>query len=217
MLRAIWNALKGGDEYRFGRYGTFWYRFSIASWRWSLDLCKFEDHWALHLFCFWITLWKSRTEPDDIMESWGVSYMPYERCLHLSWGASYRIAYMPWSYSHRLREVMLRDGRFVPERDLLEPEPAETYRETFPYLYRLRSGMAQHRCATVTVERRTWTWRWCRWVRRVQTCIDVRFSDEVGEQTGSWKGGVLGCGYEMRPGETPEACLRRMESERVFG
>ncbi len=33
---------------------------------------------------------------------------------------------------------------------------------------------------------------------------------------GSWKGGVLGCGYEMKPGETPKQTLRRMERERVF-
>jgi len=44
----------------------------------------------------------------------------------------------------------------------------------------------------------------------------VKFSDEVGERTGSWKGGVIGTGSEMRPGESPEQCLRRMERERKF-
>jgi len=46
--------------------------------------------------------------------------------------------------------------------------------------------------------------------------IAVEFNEEVGERTGSWKGGVLGCGYDMKPGETRLECLRRMERERRF-
>lgn len=46
--------------------------------------------------------------------------------------------------------------------------------------------------------------------------IDIEFSDEVGERTGSWKGGVLGCGFDMLPGERPVDALRRMELERKF-
>ena len=36
---------------------------------------------------------------------------------------------------------------------------------------------------------------------------------EVGEQSGSWKGGVIGTGYTMKRGETAEMTLRRMEVE----
>lgn len=46
--------------------------------------------------------------------------------------------------------------------------------------------------------------------------IDVDFDGEVGERTGSWKGGTVGCSYESRPGETPVQTLRRMERERRF-
>ena len=35
-------------------------------------------------------------------------------------------------------------------------------------------------------------------------------SDEVGEETGSWKGGTIGCGYNLKPGETAEECFDRM-------
>jgi hypothetical protein len=44
----------------------------------------------------------------------------------------------------------------------------------------------------------------------------IEFNDEVGERTGSWKGGTLGCGYNLLPNETPLECLRRMEKERKF-
>lgn len=50
----------------------------------------------------------------------------------------------------------------------------------------------------------------------VQRTIDVEFDDEVGERSGSWKGGTMGCGYEMRASETPWETLRRMERERKF-
>lgn len=43
-----------------------------------------------------------------------------------------------------------------------------------------------------------------------------KHTGEVGESTGGWKGGTLGCGYEMKPGETPLETLRRMECERKF-
>lgn len=104
--------------------------------------------------------------------------------------------YMPWAWKHRLHEV------------LSEPE-------AHPYAYTLRSGEVQHRTATIKAERRTWT-RWWLPYRRVSNAIDVTFSDEVGERSGSWKGGIIRCGYEMRPGETPLMALRRMEAERKF-
>jgi hypothetical protein len=44
--------------------------------------------------------------------------------------------------------------------------------------------------------------------------IDIEFNDEVGERSGSWKGGTIGCSYAMLPTDTIESCLRRMEKER---
>jgi hypothetical protein len=41
-------------------------------------------------------------------------------------------------------------------------------------------------------------------------------SKECGERKGSWKGGTLGCSYELLPNETPLDCLKRMEKERKF-
>jgi hypothetical protein len=44
----------------------------------------------------------------------------------------------------------------------------------------------------------------------------VEFDREVGERSGTWKGGCIGCGYKMLPGETIAQAIRRMEAERVF-
>jgi hypothetical protein len=129
----------------------------------------------------------------------------FEDGLHLHWGQQqgtrgdpFAIVRMPWAW------------RFVKgsHKKLSEPE-------TYPYIYVLRSGEVQHRTATIQAETRAW---WRPWLpfRRVYRGIDITFSDEVGERSGSWKGGCIGCSYDMRPGESPAAALRRMEAERKF-
>lgn len=87
-----------------------------------------------------------------------------------------------------------------------------------PYTYTLKNGTVQNRKASVHIERRTYRrkWHWLLRKRMVNTSISVDFDDEVGEETGSWKGGTVGCGYNLLPGETALECLRRMEKERIF-
>ena len=228
MLTAIREEIKNNSEYRCGPRGTFRGRFVISNWRWSISLCHFTENWSLHLFCFWIRLWQSRYEPADCMsDCWGFTLDLEDRCLHLNWGEHTKVVWLPWMFDHCRTQVMLDDGSFVPykrfRRGSLEmvPEPENQFQERHSYRYALRNGEFQEREATVTVERRSWCWRarpfkWMRWPSKTVTSIEVEFSDEVGERTGSWKGGCVGCGYELRPDETPYQCLRRMESERKF-
>lgn len=123
--------------------------------------------------------------------------------LHVHWGKCkgkrddpFTIIAMPWAWRHVKHEVLSEI-------------------ETHPYRYVLRSGVAQERIATINVESRSW---WRPWIpfRRVSKYINVEFSDEVGERSGSWKGGTIGCSYEMKRGESPLMTLRRMEIERKF-
>ena len=123
--------------------------------------------------------------------------------LHLHWGKCkgkrddpMKIVQMPWGWRHREHKI------------LSEPE-------SHHYRYVLRSGEVQECLATIRAESRLWVRPWLPF-RRLSRYINIEFDKEVGERTGSWKGGVLGCGYEMRRGETPLDTLRRMERERVF-
>src|SRR5262249_52528384 len=113
MIAAIRSEIRERGEYRFGRWGTFGYRFSIAHWRWAVALCKFDGHWALHLFCFWITLWKTRVEPKEIMESWGFGINPRENYVVFNWGDKSKFFYFPWSSEWVKTERMDAAGRFV--------------------------------------------------------------------------------------------------------
>lgn len=147
----------------------------------------------------------SKTVPDEGQCSgprYGFQF--YEDLLWIRWGKSTgrfktdpsKAIYMPWAWKHRKQEVL-------------------TAEEVHPYTYTLRSGEVQQRTATIKHDRRVWT-RWWLPFRRVSNAIEVTFSGEVGERSGSWKGGCIGCGYEMQPGETPLQTLRRMELERKF-
>lgn len=67
------------------------------------------------------------------------------------------------------------------------------------------------------VEEREWRPKWLTWTGKFKTVhryIEVSFSKEVGKGKGSWKGGTVGCSFELNPNETPEDCIRRMERTR---
>lgn len=155
------------------------------------------------------------------------AYASREFGLTVNWGM--RRWSLDWPFftlMTRAWEYELDDGTWwsVDRADELRGEEWEARprakTETHPYTYTLRSGHVQSVTATIHRERFTLSRKWFGWLpwldKRLNT-IDVRFSDEVGERAGSWKGGCIGCGYDMRPGETPLDTLRRMERERKFG
>ena len=161
--------------------------------RFGLGLCKiafaFPWTWAV---------------PDDGQCS-GPTYgfQFHEYLLFIRWGKDHGkrddphiVIHMPWYWKHREHKVM-------------------TDPETHPYTYTLRNGKVQNRMATIRVETRLWTRYWLPH-RKFRISIDVSFDDEVGERTGSWKGGTVGCSYDILPGERPVDTLRRMELERKF-
>lgn len=239
MFAAISKAIRKDGEYRCGKRDSFLGRFALTHWDWCLNVCKFghddSPYWALHVLCFWVRLWQARTMPhgDMHLDKWGIGL--YERSLMLSWGNKVKFVYLPWMYDHCQTEVMLQDDSFVRfERwngKGETPEPATIFRQVHPYTYVMKRILShdskdanecvQRRKATVTVKRRSWCWRgWpfrlLRWPRKTSTTIDVQFDDEVGDKSGSWKGGCVGCDYELKADETPVECLRRMERERTF-
>lgn len=103
-----------------------------------------------------------------------------------------------------------------PAMSAVKFRETSAYSETHPYTYTMRSGVVQHRIATCTLEQRKWHRKWFPFLTKEHKVIDIQFSDEVGERSGSWKGGVIGCSYEIKPGENIVDCLRRMEQERKF-
>jgi hypothetical protein len=209
----------------------------------AIGLCLFEEHFSFNAHLLWLNVYVAlpflrrwHRDPDGIMEKWGASYCPDMGQLHLNWGSRYKIITMPWrNWVQVSHDVLRPDGSWVPFVGSWEvgpprivndkgatlggKEPDGRHIETHPYRYMLESGEVQERTAECHAERRIRRLRWLRWTPLFQEttyAIDVRFGDEVGERTGSWKGGCIGCGWEMKAGETIQQCLKRMESERRF-
>lgn len=154
-------------------------------------------------------------------------------------GRKTKCIYMPWAYDWVRTSALVKPSSVFTKSGAVKYNENEwihetnknrhsfyedkwkgvLWSETYPYKYVLKSGQVQNILATVKVEEREWRPRWFKWTslfKRVRKTIAVEFSSEVGEETGSWKGGTVGCGYNMLPDETPEETLRRMERERKF-
>lgn len=197
--------------------------------RFALGLDLFEEEYCLNFFGFLIALpfldrW--HRAPYEIMGSWGFYYDYHNASFVLCRGNKTKFIHMPWKYDHVKWEVMQPDGKFVLKDRSYDGDPKDgRWVADYVYRYTLRSGEVQVRIATIYVERGYWHWLLAKWLRfplwlpvvnMMKQSIDVRFDGEVGERTGSWKGGCIGTGYTMLPGETPEQTIRRMERERIF-
>ena len=162
-------------------------------------------------------------------------YFHYKQ-LVLKWGRKNKHIDLPWSWEWVRTSTLLKGGAYFHETpksriswNLSKKSEGEygtyewlksnTLQEEYDYSYTLKSGKVQQRKATIGIVEREWRWKWFMWlplIKNIDRCIEVEFNEEVGERTGSWKGGTVGCSYKMKRNETILECLRRMEKERVF-
>ena len=183
---------------------------------------QYHDRYSLIISLIYLTFYFSLPnlgyDFNKWDRSWGISY--HGRSVWFNWGEKSKSVYMPWSWEHVRFEVMFPDGSMRDASGTHGDTSDGRLVEIHPYRYVLKSGEIQNRQATVYVEEREWRWQWFKWLpypRMISRCISVEFDGEVGEGAGSWKGGTIGCGYEMLPNETMGETLKRMESERKFG
>lgn len=219
------------------RHELRWYHRLFGVWRVNKD--SFDTHWGYFAprlglefylnrggyfksnysisFCF---IWgkfqielpfKTKLEEGCEWPSYGFYW--FENQLIFKWGSwskHWSLPFISWVFEHHL--TLDQNGDLVP----YSYDMANQHSEQHNYQYILTSGEVQSRIATCTIEQRQWHRKWLPFVKMTRKSIDISFDGEVGEETGTWKGGVLGCGYDMLPEETIEQCLRRMERERKF-
>lgn len=133
---------------------------------------------------------------------------------------------LPWAYTWIKSSRLRKDGGWEHSKkgDIKDFYDNSKYGEILyselcSYQYILNSGEIQEVIAKITVHKLEWRQRWLKWTRlfrKVRTSIDIDFSEEIGEKVSSYKGGTLGCSFNMLKNETPIECLRRMEKERKF-
>lgn len=148
-------------------------------------------------------------------------------CLRMPWDLEhYRTGWLMKTYNGGTRMVYLyargkrREGEWMPYElnDLYFPED-KTWSETHDYIGTTKSGAKINTKATIRVVHREWRRLWLPFMSLFSFSrkqIDIQFDPGVGDDRSGWKGPMTGCSYDMKPGETPLECLRRMEAERTF-
>lgn len=182
-------------------------------------------HFCLHLL--WIALYikapmliRQRSGTEDWSACYGAH--TFEDGIHFNWRLKCKIVRFPWAWGGAVRwRVFDAEGRKHRKIAQYDDGPFADNRhiERHPYVYVLRSGEIQNRTATIYGSEMEWRllyFPWLPWPRKVSRSIEVTFDDEVGERSGSWKGGCIGCSYEWRDGESMHGCLQRMQHEREF-
>lgn len=207
------------DWIRFYPKKGFRLEFSPASYfdpRWNFDIQLGWGKISIHLP---IDSGIEKADPPQYGVYW------YENALWFMLGERCKSFDMPWAVSFYRRSMLRKDGNWENEmyndkkwfyeekwKDVL-------FAEEYPYTYVLQDGTKQTCTATVQVKEMEWRWKWFKrfsFSSQKRKSIDVQFSAEVGEEAGSWKGGCIGCSYEMLENETPYQTLVRMEKERKF-
>ncbi len=133
----------------------------------------------------------------------------------------------PW-YRHRDRTRWERfDGRFVLEKSvnpinergfrplsIRDWDDARQYTRRFTYT--TRRGAMQPATLKAYRERIREVYWWLRWLPfagKDSDGITIEFSDEMGTERGSWKGGVIGTSASMYEGETVKDTIDRFLAE----
>lgn len=226
MLRFVGGRFMDGPR----ECRTHWGSVVWGRWAPALMLGLFEEGFSFHVQALGLGVWlklpflrRFAWHPHEIMEKWGGSVV--DGAVHLGWGRHYKIIQLPFTQWRRTAHDVRRiDGSWVPyvgswearqPHRLEGKDPDGRHLQSHPYRYLLKSGEVQDRTATIFVSREVRRLNWTP-ITRTAHYIEVEFSDEVGERSGSWKGGTIGCSYQMRPDETPRQCLKRMEQERRF-
>lgn len=98
-----------------------------------------------------------------------------------------------------------------------EYEANELLREQWPgEAFAIEDFDGECLTATVKLEEREWRlgrgwFKWLSWFTKpkVNRTIDIRFSGETGREKGSWKGGTIGHGGSVEPGDMHESAFAR--------
>lgn len=168
---------------------------------------------------------------------WGITYFENTLMVYIGGGGNFeggakcKIYNMPWALEWIRTSTLMSDNTWFNETsgnqlDWCNPSEEITgtfnwlethkWQETHPFVDKYDNSTVN---ATISVVEREWRRKWFKFTSLfsvVRREINIQFDSEVGARKGSWKGGTVGCGYDLKRNETPLECLRRMEQERSF-
>lgn len=232
MIKQVFKKIKNFEiktksvSFRFSGYKTF----DI-----SYQLCGYFDNrpriiFSPYIFHFELILpfrnnWTDECDPPK----WGVAI--HNNTLWIYKGGEGNLGegknWWAWNFPFLTKEwvrtsLLLKDGSWEhetrKERKTFYHDHWKKRRKEWKYDYKdFYDGEIIP--SVIHVQEREWRPKWLTWTTLFATkrrTIEVNFSRECGERKGSWKGGVIGCGYNLLPNEDPLECVKRMERERKF-
>lgn len=218
----LWRINSGSFDFKWGCFAPQW-GFEIVLNRGGY----FDQHYAINICLLWGWWHIKLPFKTNIPEScdtprYGVQIHSNDIWIHLggkmndmeqcdSKMISWSFPWFSWVFDHH--KFMDASGVWI---DGGYQNKDKAYSEKHPYQYPLSSGKLQKVTAECVKEKRQWHRKWFPFAKKISTQIDVSFDGEIGEESGSWKGGCVGCGYDLLHDESMLDCLRRMENERKF-
>lgn len=139
--------------------------------------------------------------------------------------------HLPWMQWDMVRHTLLLPdgGHFWSSDEIANRKRRKKDRSFIPFdeFWKRREGVPKEHflfedfdgekiIATCFIEEREWHrgtgwFRWMKyfWPAKTRRSLDLAFSSEVGTGKGSWKGGTIGHGIDMREGEFPINAFKR--------
>ena len=127
--------------------------------------------------------------------------------------------HLPWTQWRHVRHSLygLAGEHVYTEPEWRDWEAYQAAKDACPTVkFSIEDFDGEKIVATTMIEEREWHFgtgwfKWLSWFCRpkIQRSLDIRFSGETGPEKGSWKGGTLGTGIEMLPGEMHKQAFRR--------
>ena len=199
----------------------------------SYEICGYFDNRPrinLDLIFFSLTFvlpFRNKWTDECDAPKWGISIHNNTVWIHrggkgnMKGGSKWWTWYIPFLTKEWVRtSILLKGGIWEHEtkgnrKDFYKEEWKEKQES---WLYNYTDSYDGEVIPTIIyVDEREWRPKWLMWTSlfaKKSRSIDIHFSKEVGKRKGSWKGGTLGCSYELLPNELPIDCLKRMEKER---
>lgn len=146
-------------------------------------------------------------------------HLHYGPQTHSSDTSKSKVIFLPWMNWRFIRTsyygLNLEHIRTIPDRT-----PYHEYSGFVDSLptrnFRFLDFDGQELIASTKIEEREWRlgtgcFRWLSWFAKpkIHRSLNILFSDECGPEKGSWKGGTLGTGIDMLPGESHESAFKR--------
>lgn len=192
----IKHTAESWDAATVARMGRNWYYEAFPR---EYGFCLSEGHLSLFL--------GAQTHDSTTTQIWGC-FLPWTQWRFIRFSLYDKTGSEFWTQIERKRNP--REGR----RDWDAQYKAEQQCPSVSFDFKDYDG--QVLSVKTRINEREWHFgegyfKWLSCFRKpmVKRSLDLQFSDEVGPEKGSWKGGTMGHSIEMLPGELHEAAFRR--------